>query len=163
MIQISISEDDSNKIKQERFDHPDVHVQKRLHALYFKSLGYSHKAICELAGISYTTLETILKLYQEGGLESVCRVTYHTPRSELDDHRQTLEEYFRSNPPSTVADACNTIRELTGISRGETQVRNYLVRLGMRPRKSGVIPGKCDSEAQEEFKKKARAKVAGGC
>lgn len=163
MIAVEISKEDREQAKKERFDNPDVHVQKRLHALYFKALKYSHKEICELASISYTTLETILKSYKEGGYESVCRITYYAPCSELEGHRQTIEEFFRSNPPSTVADACNVIKSLTGVQRGETQVRKFLVNLGMRPRKSGIIPGKCDPEKQEEFKKKSRAKAKRSC
>lgn len=154
MIQIEISDLDRNKAKTDRFEHPDVYVQKRLHILYLKALEYSHKAICEIVGISYTTMEHVLKTYQEGGLEAVCNVTYNVPNSELDEHRQTIEEYFRENPPATVSEACGVIKELTGLTRGKTQVRKFLVNLGMRPRKSGVIPGKCDPEAQEEFKKK---------
>jgi transposase len=155
MIKLTISNEDKEKIAVLRFEHPDIHVQRRLHALFFKALDYSHKAICELADISYTTLDTILKAYIEGGLEAVCRITYYTPRSDLDDHRQTIEEHFRNNPPATVADACKVIKELTGVERKETQVRKFLIGLGMRPRKAGAIPGKLDPEVQEEFKKKA--------
>ena len=69
MLDISISEEDKEKPKIGRFEHPDVHVQKRLRVLYFKALGYAHKEICLLAGVSYTTIETILKMCQEQGLE----------------------------------------------------------------------------------------------
>jgi len=104
-----------------------------------------------------TTLGTILKLYHEGGLEAVSRITYNTPQSELDNHRLTIEEYFRNHPPATVSEACRIIAEKTGVERGETQVRKFLIRLGMRPRKSGALPGKLNPEVQEEFKKKTRA------
>lgn len=134
MIQVTISNEDKERASTQRFEHPDVFVQRRLHAIFFKSLDYSHKSICELAGISYTTLETILKAYIEGGVEAVCRITYHTPHSDLDDHRQTIEEHFRNNPPATVKDACKVIKELTGVERKESQVRKFLLNLGMRPK-----------------------------
>ena len=155
MADISISEEDKARAEKERYDYPDVHVQRRLHALYFMSLGYNRGNICKLAGISYPTLRLILKLYKGGGFDAVCRVTYYTPHSELDEQRQTIEEYFLKNPPANVAEACNIIKNLTGLERGETQVRNFLVRLGMRPRKSGSLPGKCDPKVQEEFLKKS--------
>lgn len=154
MLDITIREEDKEKAKVGRFEHPDVHVQKRLHVLYFKALGYAHKDICLLAGISYTTIETILKIYQEEGFEEVCNVTYYTPHRELDDHRVTIEQYFRQNPPATVAEACKIIQDLTGVERGATQVRHFLIHLGLRPRKAGVIPGKANPEEQEAFKKK---------
>jgi transposase len=157
MLDVLVSEEDKEKAKNGRFEHPDVHVQKRLHVLYFKSLGYAHKDICLLAGVSYTTIETILKIYQEQGFAEVCNVTYPTHGSALDPHRMTIEEYFRQNPPSTVAEACKIIKDLTGVERRPTQVRHFLIDLGMRPRKAGVVPGKADLEKQEAFKKKPRA------
>ena len=71
MIQVDIPKEIQEALSKARYEHPDVHVQRRLHALYFKSLGYNHKEICNLAGISYKTLEVVLKAYQEGGLDSV--------------------------------------------------------------------------------------------
>ena len=155
MLVIVISEEDREKARIGRFEHPDVHVQRRLHALYFKALGYAHKDICLLAGLSYTTIEVVFKLYQEKGLAEVCNVTYFAPHRDLDDHRVTIEEYFRQNPPATVAEACKIIKDLTGVERGLTQVRLFLTHLGLRPRKAGSIPGKADTEKQEAFKKKA--------
>jgi transposase len=155
MLDVTILEEDKERARVGRFEHPDVHVQKRLHVLYCKALGYAHKDICLVAGVSYTTVETTLKLYQESGFEEVCNVTYYSPHRELDDHRVTIEEHFRQNPPATVEEACRVIKDLTGVERGTTQVRHFLIRLGLRPRKAGVIPGKANPEAQEMFKKKA--------
>ena len=154
MLDVSIAKEDQEKVKTQRFEHPNVHVQRRLHILYFKSLGYAHKDICLLAGVSYTTIETVLKLYEEQGLEDVCNVTYPCPGSALDPHRVTIEEYFRKNPPATVAEACKVIKDLTGVERKHTQVRNFLINLGMRPRKAGALPGKADPGKHEAFKKK---------
>lgn len=163
MLDISITKDDVEKARIGRFEHPDVHVQKRLHVLYFKSLGYAHKDICLLAGVSYTTIETVLKLYREQGFEEVCNVTYPCPTSALDSHRITIEEYFRQNPPATIAEACKVIKDLTGVERKSTQIRHFLINLGMRPRKAGALPGKTDPEKQEAFKKKPRTQAAGSC
>lgn len=163
MLDVSIAKEDGEKAKSGRFDHPDVHVQKRLHVLYFKFLGYAHKDICLLAGVSYTTIETVLKLYQERGFEEVCNVTYPCPGSALDPHRVTIEEYFRQYPPMTVVEACTVIKNLTGVERKPTQVRHFLINLGMRPRKAGTLPGKADPEKQEAFKKKSGTQTAGSC
>ena len=154
MLNISISKEDQEKAKINRFVHPDVHVQRRLHVLYCKSLGYSHKEIALLSGLSYTTIETVLKLYQEKGYDEVCNITYFSPHSELEIHRVTIEEYFRKKPPASISEACKIVKQLTGVERGKTQVRHFLVQLGMRPRKSGSLPGKADPQAQESFKKK---------
>jgi transposase len=41
---------------------------------------------------------------------------------------------------------------LTGIKRGPTQTREFLKKLGMKPRKVGQIPAKADVKEQETFK-----------
>jgi hypothetical protein len=44
-------------------------------------------------------------------------------------HRESLEESFRRNPPHTVAEARQRIKDETGIERGPTQVRAFLKKL----------------------------------
>jgi hypothetical protein len=42
MLGISITDEDKEKARTGRFEQPDIHVQKSLHLLYFKALGYAH-------------------------------------------------------------------------------------------------------------------------
>ena len=56
------------------------------------------------------------------------------------------------HPPATVAEAAEKIAELTGVRRKPTQVRQFLKRLGMAPRKVAAIPAKVDVAVQKEFK-----------
>ncbi len=150
------------RLKQERYEHPDPVVQKRANALYFKRLGYKHAEACSLADISYTTLTRVLKTYQNNGLDAALRSRQYEPGGALDQHREGIEELFRKQPPSTVKEACAAIKELTGVKRKETQVRKFLYRIGMKPRKVGSVPRKADRDKQEEFKKNPRAKAKGG-
>ena len=53
-------------------------------------------------------------------------LNWGTGTSELLDQRASLEESFRRNPPHTVAEACQRIKDETGIERGPTQVRAFL-------------------------------------
>jgi len=55
------------------------------------------------------------------------------------------------HPPVTVAEAGEKIAELTGIRRKPTQVRFFLKRIGMKPRKVAALPAKVDVDAQQEF------------
>ncbi|MFT4553820.1 MAG: transposase [Chlamydiales bacterium] len=163
MIQLKLSEEEMTELNNGRYEHPDPTIQKRLNALYTKGLGYPHKEICRLVGIGSTALTGIFKQYQSGGLAAVSRIQRYSPTSKLNNHRETIEEYFRKNPPSTVKEACANIKALTGIERKETQVRRFLHKIGMKPRKAGGIPAKANPQEQEEFKKKDRASFRGGC
>lgn len=51
-----------------------------------------------------------------------------------------------------MAEAGEKIAALTGVRRKPTQIREFLKRLGMKPRKVAAIPAKADAQAQQAFK-----------
>lgn len=155
MIQLTITEEDKQKIDQERFCCPDPLICRRLHALYLKGLGKSHQEISDFVGLSLNTLTRLFTKYAKEGLSAVRTLNYTHKRSPLDDHREQLRKHFEEHPPASVKQARADIESLTGIKKGVTRVRIFLHQLGMNPRKVGGIPSKADPERQEEFKKKA--------
>ncbi len=64
------------------------------------------------------------------------------------EHRESLEEYFKANPPATIQQARRVIAEQTGIERSPTRVRGFLLHLGLKCRKVGMISAKADLEKQ---------------
>lgn len=125
-----------------------------MEALYLKSQGYPHKEIAQLIRVTEPTLLSYLRDYQSGGITKLKALTFNRPQSELKQHQESLEAYFREHPPKTLAQAAAKIAELTGIVRSREQVRHFLKSMGMSCRRVGVIPAKADPEAQEEFVKK---------
>jgi transposase len=162
MIKIVFSAEDVTALRYWRFQHPNPRVQVRMEALYLRSQGLANAEILRLCGISKASFHRYLKAYVAGGIEQLKRIDHYRPQSELANHRTTLEAYFQQHPPATVAEAAAKIAEVTGIVRKPTQVRQFLRALGMKPMKVGMIPAKADVDAQEVFKKKPRAQVAGG-
>ncbi len=158
MINIVFTEKEIDTLYNERFSHPHPRVQKKMEALYLKSIGFPHNEICYILRITRTTLGKYLKDYHEGGIEKLKEINFNRPQSELDGHATTIKEYFEKHPPATVAEAQNKIEELTGIQRGLTQINAFLKRIGMKCRTTGTIPGKAiDNEKikeQESFLKK---------
>jgi transposase len=122
-----------------------------MEAVYLKSQGMPHQEICRLTRISENTLRSYLRQYQEGGIERLQRTDWAGTTSDLDDHRRGLEDYFRENPPRSTAEAAAAIERLTGIRRGQTQVRRFLKGMGLKFRKLGMIPAKADADEQAEF------------
>jgi transposase len=152
MLKLEWSTEAVEALRYWRFHHPHPLVQLKMEVVLLRSQGVSHEQIQHICGISKATLYRYLHAYQEGGVE--CLKALHFPRQEsaLGHQRTTLEEHFRAQPPATVAAAAAQIEALTGIKRGPTQTRQFLRKLGMKPRKLGQIPAKADPEAQEEFK-----------
>ncbi len=155
MIRIQFTEEEIDHIEYERYNYPDPKVQRKMEALFLKSQGLNHEIICKLCRISSVTLVEYLKQYIEGGLDRLKRNLYKGKINELADYSSTLEKHFNNHPPRTTKEAKQVIEDLTGISRGLTQVREFLKRIGFKYRKVGIIPGKTTDEdkikEQEKF------------
>jgi transposase len=115
-------------------------VQRHLEILWLKHHGLPHERIAPLAGCSRRTVQRTLTDYRDGGLERVRQVPAQQGHSELDDHRLGVEEVFRARPPRSVKEAQHLLEQHTGVRRGLTQVRQFLYRLGLAPRKVAAVP-----------------------
>jgi transposase len=151
MIQIECTPEAVDALEYERYHHPHPKVQKKMEVLYLHSQGLPPAEVRRLCRICETTYTTYLKQYQAGGLEGLKQLGYQGKASELQAHQVALEAYFQEHPPRSTAEAQDTIEQLTGIKRCPTQVRVFLNRLGMRPRKVGYVPGRAaDPDKQTE-------------
>ena len=153
-IKVEFTEEDVAQLSYQRFHHPHPRVQIKMEALFLKSKGADNETICELVGISPNTLRSYFRQFIEGGVEALKRINFYKPKTELADHADSIEKYFRENPPASVKEAAAVIEELTGIKRSTTQVRKYLLSIGMKFRKVGAVPAKADPDEQEAFLKK---------
>ncbi len=141
MRRFEFTEEQRQTIARERFFHPDPAVQRRMEVLWLKLHGETHERIAVLMDTSRRTVQRVLDLFWNGGLEAVRRFQWRRPTSELTAHASTLEEEFAQRPPHTVAEACQRIEELTGVVRGREQVRVFLKQqLGLNWRKVAAIP-----------------------
>jgi len=68
-------------------------------------------------------------------------------------HKFSLEKYFTENPASSISEASEKIKELTGIERKETQVRKFLKSLDFRCLQVGVVPAKAMTEEKKTNKR----------
>ena len=152
MLKLEFSPEDLEALSHWRFHHPHPHVQLKMEVVYSRSQKLENNQIQRLCGISKATFYRYLREYQAGGVEQLKALNFHRPESKLVEHKRALEEYFREHPPATCAEAAARIEELTGIKGGPTQTREFLKKLGMKPRKVGQIPAKADAKEQEAFK-----------
>jgi transposase len=156
MRSITFSADDLKAITNDRYHHPDPRVQRKMEVLWLKHKGLTHEAIADVASVSRRSVQRYLDEYLDGGLEQIRRCPWSGPPSALDAHRQSLEEEFRQHPPRSIKEAQDTIERHTGIRRGSTQVRRFLHRLGLKPRKVAAIPIPPKSTAEEQAHEQAQ-------
>lgn len=151
MLEIEFSTEEIESLHYERFHHPHPRVQVKMEAVYLKSRKLPHQEICRLTGISGNTLRSYLRDYKEGGIDRLKQLNFYQPQSQLMSHRESLEEHLKQHPPATIKQARAMIAEKTGIERSPTQIRRFLLKLGIKRRKVGMIPAKTDVEKQAEF------------
>ena len=155
MRAVTISAADVATIACERYQHPDPRVQRKMEVLWLLHHGETHERIATLAGVSRSSVQRYLTDYLEGGLDLIRRCPHKGAVSQLDEQRTSLEEYFDQHPPHTARQAQQVIEQRTGIRRGLTQVRHFLKRLGLSPRKASAIPVPPKSTPQEHARKQA--------
>jgi len=155
MREITFSEADVQAIAHDRFHHPEPRVQRRLEILWLKYHGLGHERIATLAGVSRSSVQRTLSAYRHGGLEAVRQLPVQERYSALDEQRASLEELLTKQPPRSVKQARHLIEQHTGICRGLTQIRLFLHRLGLKPRKVAAVPVPPKSTLEEHVKTQA--------
>jgi transposase len=129
MAKLTFSEADRQALHKERFEHPHPRVQQRMEVLWLISQGLVYPEAARLAGVSDATVDRYVAIYRQGGLPALRELDWgKSCPSALMEHRDSLEVSFRQNPPHTVAEACQRIKDETGIERRPTQVRAFLKR-----------------------------------
>lgn len=155
VIKIEFSDTDKAALEFDRYNHPHPFVQRKMEVVWLKSQGVAHKDICRLANLCSTTVTAYVREYKEGGIEALKTLHFKGQPSDLETYRGTLEEHFRQHPPTSTKAAMAEIERLTGLKRSPESVRQFMIRIGMKCRKAGMVPAKADLEAQETFKKKS--------
>jgi len=149
MIEVNISESDMTDLKNERYNHPHPRIMLKMDVVYLKGLGLSNDLIHKITGVCGNTMREYWKQYIEGGIERLKEVNFYKPSSELQEYSGTIEEYFKENPPTSIAQASAIIEKMTGIKRGETQVRKFLKSMKFRYIKSCSVPAKALTEEKK--------------
>ena len=110
MARLTFSEADQRTLHSERFEHPHPRVQRRMEVLWLISQGLVYPEAARLAGVSEATVDRYVATYRQGGLEALREFKWGNATSELLDHRDSLEESFRRNPPHTMQEPANASR-----------------------------------------------------
>jgi transposase len=116
-------------LHHERYHHPHPRVQQRREVVWLKSQGLTHEDIARLAGVSRRSVQRYRDDFAAGGVERLRRLAWPGKPNELAAHRDCLEDYFLEHPPRSAREAQDAIAQQTGVRRGLTQVRTFLILL----------------------------------
>lgn len=149
MIRVNINPGDSQIKAKGRYTQAHPRVMQKYDALHMKDCGLSNKVICSILGICNNTLHSFFKQYMEGGLKRLNEINFNQPERDLASYTTSIEKYFEENPPRSISEAAAKIESLTGIKRGETQVRKFLKDKGFRFGRVGTVPAKALTEEKK--------------
>ena len=153
LIQMNLSAEEIRELNYKRFREKSPIIQKRLHAIYLKSvMGLSNSYIGKMLDAHRNSVDAWIRIYQEERLEGLCILRYRSPRSEMEEYAEVIKSSFSESLIQTTKEFSYKIYELTGVSRGLTQVRKFIKKLGFRHLQTGHIPAKSDSVKQMEWK-----------
>jgi transposase len=150
MLNIVIPESDIPLLRKEVYNHAHPRVSVKMDVVLMKAFGFSNDEICKKVGVCSNTLRDYCKQYMEGGIERLKELRFNKPISELKEYSGTIESYLVENPPSSILEACAMIEEITGIKRGETQVRKLLKGMNFKFIKSCSVPAKALTDEKKK-------------
>jgi transposase len=139
-FRVGLAEDEQRIVKAERESHPEPHVRRKMLVLWSLHCGLKREQAAKLAGVGLATVSRYVAAYRDGGLDGLRQWNVQGPVSDLAAYRDTIRQAFEQQPVSTTAEACMRIEQLTGLQRGQTQVRRFLKGLGMKWQRIRAIP-----------------------
>ena len=107
--------------------------------------------IAELVGVSANTLLNYFRQFAQSGVTALEQLNFYQPSSALEPFKSAISTHFQAHPFVSINQAKAEIETLTGISLCPTQIREFLVKLGIKRRKVGQVPAKADLEKQAQF------------
>ena len=152
MISLEFSVQDLADI-EEACDDPTLpeKMKRKLMCLRMHQQKVRNGVIASVLNISPNTVTSYLKEFDAHGISATLEDRAYRPSSSLAAFLPCLECSFKAIPPRDVSEAMERIHKLTGIKLQETQTRKKLHELGLKYRKTGVIPGKADPQIQFDF------------
>lgn len=140
-LRIELTEEEQRIVLDERESHTDACVRRRLWVLWLLHCGLKREQAAKIVGVAVSSVGRDVSLYRRGGLEALRKSgRKHPPTSELAEHRDSIRQSLEQQPVRTIAEACQRIKELTGVERGPTQVRRFLKGLGLKWQCVRAIP-----------------------
>ena len=128
-----VTEDEQRIAKDERESHPDACVRRRLWALWLLHGGTKREQAAKILGVAVSTVQRDVLAYRSGGLEALRKSgREYQPTSELAQHQDQIRQSLEQQPARTIAEAGQRIAVLTGVERQPTQVRRFLMGLGLK-------------------------------
>lgn len=124
----------------------------RIKAIVLLGNGWKAAMVAEALLLDEKTVGNYRRLYEEGGLDSLCSDEYVGSRGQLSEEQlDELEKALREKIHPTTSAVIALVQERFGINYTVSGMTNLLHRMNFSYKKPKVIPGKANAQAQREF------------
>ena len=129
----------------------DQRIAERLHCIILYAQGYAVPEIKRILLVGIRTLKKWLKIFSTQGLTGLRQWNYKGQACELDDEQWAAVETELARHPYHSAKAVATfVKHTFGIKYSERGMQALLRRKGYRYIKTRLVPGKVDTDKQQE-------------
>lgn len=140
-LRIALTEAEQRIVLAERESHTDACVRRRLWVCWLLHCGLKREQAAKIVGVAVSSVQRDVSRYRRGGLAALRTPGRESPpTSELARHQDQIRKSLEEQPARTIAEACRRIKDLTGVERRPTQVRQFLKGLGLKWQCVRAIP-----------------------
>lgn len=106
-------------------------------------------AIAGVVGVSERQVYNYKRQIKSG--VDIYKDRHYRPVSDMQAMDTEIVKSLKEQPVATAREAAKRIEEITGLQRGNTQVRKFMRKHGLKPLKTASLPAKMDPAAQRNF------------
>lgn len=101
--------------------------------LVLMAIGMKNADIKNILGTSWDSLAKYRQALDANDLDPLFNMpTDKRQKSEMEKFNKQIDASFNANPPKTLREARERIKEITGLDRSITRVRKYLLKRGLK-------------------------------
>lgn len=139
-------------LEEMRFNTRDKKVFVRCSVMLMLDKGYSYEVISDSMGISLKSVQRSVRRYEKQGVDGLLRFYYAGRQSRLTKEQEAvLQKELREHLYTSTEQIQALIEEEWGIHYSRSGLRDLLHRLGFVYKKTKILPGKADAQAQQQF------------
>lgn len=113
--------------------HFSMRGAKIIVVLVLMAVGMKNADIKKVIGTSWDSLAKYRRALEAEDLDSLFHMpTGNRKKSEMEQFNKQIDETFNANPPKTLREARERIKEITSLDRSLTRVRKYLLKRGLK-------------------------------
>ena len=113
--------------------HFSMRGAKIIVVLVLMAVGMKNADIRKTLGTSWDSLSKYRRALEADDLDPLFHMpTGNRKKSEMEQFNKEIDASFNTNPPKTLREARERIKEITGLERSITRVRKYLVKRGLK-------------------------------